>query len=242
MRCSGMEHPKDHSRTPSFWWTLSITYGVWPRIIWMLRTHRNPTFVIVCPHPMGRCRMAVGKNQRIGFHPKTLLWIAPRHFARSARIAASEVINRLYAVECQWGRRACVDSIFDRLYHIITRYEHITHHSTRNYMSSSSARETDWGHWEYWECRLRRHCTFLYRTCFSSFSNVEQPKTLWRDLFVKMDSTRSPDSSALNVPRSSNYIGINLSGSTSISNRQSLRERESETMLYIVWLNGSGSF
>ena len=180
--------------------------------------------------------MAFRINQRTRFHPETLLWIVLHHFARSARITAKEMINGIHGVECEWGRRGFAeDPVFDRLYGIITGYEHITHHFTRSYMSSSSAIETEWGHREYLDYRLRRQWVCLWRICFSSFSNAECPKTLYKHLFIKMDSSRSPDSNALNVPRSSYYIVIKLSDSTAISHRENIRECESETMLNSVW-------
>ena len=90
------------------------------------------------PKQVVRCWMRFGVNQRIRFYPELLLWIVPRLFARSDKVSANEMMKRLYGAEYKWGWRVCVDDpVFDRFYHIITQYEHITNNYNRNEMVSS---------------------------------------------------------------------------------------------------------
>ena len=114
---------------------------------------------------LNRCWMSYGHGNRMRFYPEYLKWIIPRFFMRDGALTAAEMMTKLYGAEYKWGWRVTLDDpAFNRYYHIITKYEHITNNYNRTEMESSLRRDSECGLRDHLEHKLDRNSiVFLNR-------------------------------------------------------------------------------
>ena len=158
-----------------------------------------------CPRRV-RCWTAFGNNQRIRFYPESLLWIVPRLFSRSERMTVSEMMKRLYGAEYKWGWRVSLDDpTFDRFYHIITKYEHVTNNYNRNEIIALQQSQSECGLRDNLELVLDQHLSvplhhFAHQQAFDSDAILED----------SLAANRMNDAENSNIFRFLNTAGVGL--------------------------------
>ena len=79
-----------------------------------------------------RCWLTFGEGQRLRWYPEYAVWIIPHLFVRSTTMTPFKVIQKLYAEEYKHGWRVQLDDkVFNKYYHIITGFEHISNNYNR---------------------------------------------------------------------------------------------------------------
>ena len=85
---------------------------------------------------MTRCWLTFGVNQRLLFYPEYSVWIIPHLFVRPTKMTTYEVVSALYGDNYKHGWRVPLDDeIFNKYYHIITGYEHLSNNYNRDEMT-----------------------------------------------------------------------------------------------------------
>ena len=80
-----------------------------------------------------RCWLIFGMGQRLRFYPEYAVWIIPHLFVRSTTISMYKVVQKLYGEHYKHGWRVDLDDeIFNKYYHIITGYEHVSNNYNRD--------------------------------------------------------------------------------------------------------------
>ena len=79
-----------------------------------------------------RCWLTFGVGQRLRWYPEYSVWIMPTLFVRSTEMTTYKVLKILYGEEYKHGWRVdLIDTEFNKYYHIITGYEHISNNYNR---------------------------------------------------------------------------------------------------------------
>ena len=79
-----------------------------------------------------RCWLRFGLNQRLRFYPEYAVWIIPQLFFRSTMMTTHKMVQKLYHDDYKHGWRVNLeDKVFNKYYHIITGYEHISNNYHR---------------------------------------------------------------------------------------------------------------
>ena len=80
-----------------------------------------------------RCWLTFGIGQRLRWYPEYAVWIIPFLFVRSTTMTTHKVVEGLYSEEYKHGWRVGLDDkVFNKYYHIITGYEHVSNNYNRN--------------------------------------------------------------------------------------------------------------
>ena len=79
-----------------------------------------------------RCWLTFGVGERLRFYPEYSVWIIPHLFVHSTTKSAQEMMKALYSTEYKHGWRVSLDDdVFNKYYHIITGYEHVSNNYNR---------------------------------------------------------------------------------------------------------------
>ena len=79
-----------------------------------------------------RCWLNFGVGERLRFYPEYSVWIIPHLFVHSTTKSAQEMMKALYNTNYKHGWRVALDDgLFNKYYHIITGYEHVSNNYKR---------------------------------------------------------------------------------------------------------------
>ena len=80
-----------------------------------------------------KCWLIYGVGQRLRFYPEYAVWIIPNLFVRSTTMTTFKVVAAVYGEHYKHGWRVALDDKeFNRYYHIITGFEHISNNYNRD--------------------------------------------------------------------------------------------------------------
>ena len=83
-----------------------------------------------------RCWLTFGIGQRLRWYPEYAVWIIPTLFVRSETMKTYKVMQAMYDDDYKHGWRVTLDDkVFNKYYHIITGFEHVSN----NYHRSENA-------------------------------------------------------------------------------------------------------
>ena len=99
-----------------------------------------------------RCWLTFGVGQPLRFYPEYAIWIIPTLFARSTTMKTHKMVQTLYSKHYKHGWRVALDDeTFNKYYHIITGYEHVSNNYNRDELTLENKIGDDK------ECGLRDH-------------------------------------------------------------------------------------
>ena len=161
-----------------------------------------------CTCPIVRCWLNFGVQQRLRFYPEYSVWIIQQLFVRSTTMTTYKMVQTLYSEEYKHGWRVSLDDkVFNKYYHIITGYEHVSNNYNRKEVLGYSKLSVDE------ECGLRDH---LQRTLhlkdgviLSDFTRGQayDSETILEDMFGINKRIEGQDS---NIADLMNEHGANL--------------------------------
>ena len=125
------------------------------------------TYNVDAPNPLVRCWLMFGLGQRLRFYPEYAVWIIPNLFVRSPTMSTYKVVQTLYSEKYKHGWRVALDDeVFNKYYHIITGYEHVSNNYNRMTVEEQPKHDRDD------ECGLRDHLNRILTEKWSGILNV----------------------------------------------------------------------